>query len=188
MPYYTPYTSYTLIKIYTTTVWPRWSDDDDATLVGKLRWVKENGYQSNSGWKIEVWALCIEVLKDSPGPPKVADKVQDHWGNSGFGWDDGLKMVTASDNVWEAYLAHWHNREFVMRYLGHCALTILSNFTVDLGQVAFLLVRELFDKYKRHGIFGRQCNPGPNPENRHLLLVIHGSLGRWQSPQNCAQA
>ena len=23
---------------------------------------------------------------------------------SGFGWDDGLKMVTASDEVWEAYI------------------------------------------------------------------------------------
>ncbi|KAJ7509189.1 hypothetical protein B0H11DRAFT_1901329 [Mycena galericulata] len=60
----------------------RWSDDDDATLVSKLRWAKENGYQSDSGWKPQVWALCVEVLKDSPGPPKVADKVHDHWGNA----------------------------------------------------------------------------------------------------------
>ncbi|KAJ7466259.1 hypothetical protein B0H11DRAFT_2284693 [Mycena galericulata] len=101
----------------------RWSDDDDATLVSKLRWAKENGYQSDSGWKPQVWALCVEVLKDSPGPPKVADKVHDHWGNlkstyvtvktlhrqSGFGWDDGLKTVTASDDVWEAYLAKHPN-------------------------------------------------------------------------------
>ncbi|KAJ7506501.1 hypothetical protein B0H11DRAFT_2272238 [Mycena galericulata] len=101
----------------------RWSDDDDATLVSKLRWAKENGYQSDSGWKPQVWALCVEVLKDSPGPPKVADKVHDHWGNlkstyvtvktlhrqSGFGWDDGLKTVTASDDVWEAYLAKHRN-------------------------------------------------------------------------------
>ncbi|KAJ7851311.1 hypothetical protein B0H14DRAFT_2350369, partial [Mycena olivaceomarginata] len=28
---------------------------------------------------------------------------------SGFGWDDGLKMVTASDEVWELYLATHEN-------------------------------------------------------------------------------
>ncbi|KAJ6576148.1 hypothetical protein DFH09DRAFT_1311585 [Mycena vulgaris] len=81
-------------------------------------WLKEKGFQSDNGWKPQAWPHCIESLKDSPGPPKTADKIQDHWGNlksnfnvvyalrgaSGFGWDDGLKMVTATDEVWDTYL------------------------------------------------------------------------------------
>ncbi|KAJ7452560.1 hypothetical protein FB451DRAFT_1145210 [Mycena latifolia] len=96
-----------------------WSDPDNATLAGTLRRAKDKGYQSDNGWKPQVWALCVEDLKDSPGPPKLADKIQDHYGNlkaaflavkhlrelSGFGWNEGLKLVTASDDVWQAYLA-----------------------------------------------------------------------------------
>ncbi|KAJ7085990.1 hypothetical protein B0H15DRAFT_748921, partial [Mycena belliarum] len=94
----------------------------DTKLIDKMRWGKKQGFQSDSGWKPQLWAHCAEALKDSPGPIKTADKIQDHFGNvrkylkaaflavqslrqqSGFGWDDGLKMVTASDEVWAAYL------------------------------------------------------------------------------------
>ncbi|KAF8194055.1 hypothetical protein K438DRAFT_1469004, partial [Mycena galopus ATCC 62051] len=92
-------------------------------LVHKLRECKDLGMQSDSGWKPAVWSACAEVLKDSQGAEKTADKCQDHYTNlkgafnavrklrglSGFGWDDGLKMVTASDEVWELYLATHEN-------------------------------------------------------------------------------
>ncbi|KAJ7447667.1 hypothetical protein FB451DRAFT_1290103 [Mycena latifolia] len=85
-----------------------WSDPDNATLAGTLRRAKDKGYQlSDNGWKPQVWALCVEDLKDSPGPPKLADKIQDHYGNlkaaflavkhlrelSSFGWNEGLKLA-----------------------------------------------------------------------------------------------
>ncbi|KAJ7036435.1 hypothetical protein C8F04DRAFT_1258001 [Mycena alexandri] len=106
-----------------------WSTADDAVLIDKLRWAKDQGFQSESGWKPQTWAHCAEALKDSPGPKKTADKIQDHFSNaflwvqklrglSGFGWDDGLKLVTASDNVWDALLAktpkakHWRKTPF----------------------------------------------------------------------------
>ncbi|KAJ7506214.1 hypothetical protein B0H11DRAFT_1653115, partial [Mycena galericulata] len=57
-----------------------WSNSDDAILIGTLRKAKDQGYQSDSGWKPQVWALCVEALKDTAGPPKTADKIQDHYG------------------------------------------------------------------------------------------------------------
>ncbi|KAJ7878466.1 hypothetical protein B0H13DRAFT_1892632 [Mycena leptocephala] len=90
-----------------------WSSNDDAILIATLRKAKDEGFQSESGWKPQVWARCVEALKDSPGPLKTADKIQDHFGTvkgrfnavealvgaSGFGWDDGLKMVTATEET-----------------------------------------------------------------------------------------
>ncbi|KAJ7462980.1 hypothetical protein FB451DRAFT_1266486 [Mycena latifolia] len=99
-----------------------WSDPDNAMLAGTLHRTKDKGYQSDNGWKPQVWALCVKDLKDSPGPPKLADKIQDHMAMymmslkvvflmvkhlhelSGFGWNEGLKLVTASDEIWQAYL------------------------------------------------------------------------------------
>ncbi|KAJ7727819.1 hypothetical protein DFH07DRAFT_970033 [Mycena maculata] len=114
----------------------RWTDTDDALLVATLRQAKDNGLQADSGWKPTVWNLCTNTLKDSPGPAKTMDKIQDHWGKtvifwqilspwqlltllqlksafnlraatrnaSGFGWDEGLKMPTATAEVWDAYI------------------------------------------------------------------------------------
>ncbi|KAJ7435461.1 hypothetical protein B0H11DRAFT_1642771, partial [Mycena galericulata] len=93
---------------------------DDALLVATLRKAKDDGFRADSGWKPQTWARCVEALKDSPGPPKTAEKIQDHWGKtlksaykscsatrhaSGFGWDAGLKMPTATAEVWDAYIA-----------------------------------------------------------------------------------
>ncbi|KAJ7912870.1 hypothetical protein B0H13DRAFT_1505156, partial [Mycena leptocephala] len=91
----------------------------DATLITTLRKCKDDGLQSDSGWKPVTWTQCATALKDSPGPVKTATKCQDHFtkslkgafksvrevrGASGFGWDDGLKMVTAMPQVWDAYI------------------------------------------------------------------------------------
>ncbi|KAJ7816476.1 hypothetical protein B0H13DRAFT_2460060 [Mycena leptocephala] len=97
----------------------QWTDACDATLVTTLRACKDEGLQSDSGWKPVVWTRSADALKDSPGPVKTATKCQDHWGKSlkgsfkavreirgasGFGWDDGLKMVTATPEVWDALI------------------------------------------------------------------------------------
>jgi hypothetical protein len=102
--------------------------------VATLTAAKANGLQADSGWKPVVWQQCADALRDSPGHPKTSKKCQDHWGRSvslllisvtetdrrqlkkdfkdvqglrdlsGFGWDDGLKMVTATDAVWDDLL------------------------------------------------------------------------------------
>jgi hypothetical protein len=112
----------------------RWTSADDALIVATLTAAKANGLQADSGWKPVVWQRCADALKDSLGPPKTSKKCQDHWGRSvslllisvtetdrrqlkkdfkdvqglrdlsGFGWDDGLKMVTATDPVWDDLL------------------------------------------------------------------------------------
>ncbi|KAJ7059779.1 hypothetical protein C8F01DRAFT_1145629 [Mycena amicta] len=95
-----------------------WSDADDAIMVTTLLWGKENSYQTDSGWKPQVWPFVQTALTNSAGAPKMAPKCLDHWttlkkefnqvrtlrGLSGFGWDDGLKMVTAADDMWDRYI------------------------------------------------------------------------------------
>ncbi|KAJ7032513.1 hypothetical protein C8F04DRAFT_889266, partial [Mycena alexandri] len=58
----------------------QWRDADNSALVARMRKAKDEGFQSDSGWKPQVWQLCVEALKDSPGPPKTAEKIQDHYG------------------------------------------------------------------------------------------------------------
>ncbi|KAJ6522975.1 hypothetical protein DFH09DRAFT_827484, partial [Mycena vulgaris] len=55
-----------------------WSDADDRILIKILHKAKVDGFQSDSGWKPQVWALCVD-LKDSAGPPKTDEKIQDHY-------------------------------------------------------------------------------------------------------------
>ncbi|KAF7314853.1 Myb-like domain-containing protein [Mycena kentingensis (nom. inval.)] len=103
-----------------------WRDADDATAVAILRQCKDNGMQADSGWKPVVWTQVSVGLKDSPGPEKTPEKCRDHWGTlkanflevrellklSGFGWDDGLKMVTAVDDVWDRLLKVPGNKKY----------------------------------------------------------------------------
>ncbi|KIL55164.1 hypothetical protein M378DRAFT_42800, partial [Amanita muscaria Koide BX008] len=77
-----------------------WTLDDDKILLDVLREQKVAGNQSESGWKPQVWTAVAQALKDR-GKEKV-DKLQ-HL--SGFGWDNEKKLVTATEAVWEAYLA-----------------------------------------------------------------------------------
>ncbi|KAF8473098.1 hypothetical protein DFH94DRAFT_684535 [Russula ochroleuca] len=95
-----------------------WTDEDDAILVAVLAKQKQLGNSSDNGFKKSVWATSPKN-----DPPKVTNKCQDHWGNtlrlqlrknflevqalrnvSGFGWDDGIKTITASDRIWEDYV------------------------------------------------------------------------------------
>ncbi|KAJ6552892.1 hypothetical protein B0H19DRAFT_879593, partial [Mycena capillaripes] len=80
--------------------------------------------QSDNGWKPQVWPLCCDAVaaEKGKGGEKTAEKCADHWTKvtsfnevrelwalSGFGWDEGLKLVTASDDVWDAYLGKHEN-------------------------------------------------------------------------------
>ncbi|KIL59134.1 hypothetical protein M378DRAFT_56114, partial [Amanita muscaria Koide BX008] len=108
-----------------------WTLDDDKILLDVLREQKVAGNQSESGWKPQVWTAVAQALKDrgkeSKGE-KTATKCQDHFSNlkknykevdklqhlSGFGWDNEKKLVTATEAVWEAYLAvtRWRKTSF----------------------------------------------------------------------------
>ncbi|KAF8229798.1 hypothetical protein L208DRAFT_1177188, partial [Tricholoma matsutake] len=58
---------------------------------------------------------------------------------SGFGWDDGLKMVTASDEVWAMYLkmnpkaSCWHKTPFPL----HDDIHFLVHGVIATGAGAF---------------------------------------------------
>ncbi|KAJ7020363.1 hypothetical protein C8F04DRAFT_1318418, partial [Mycena alexandri] len=108
--------------------------------------------QSDSGWKPQVWNLCAEALKDTPGPPKTSQKIQDHWGKSlkaglksvravrgasGFGWDNERKMPTATAAVWDAYIAvsaaKWRSTPFPL----YDEILELVDGTIATGAGAF---------------------------------------------------
>ena len=54
----------------------KWSLVEDSTLVDVLEEEKENGGQSESGWKKSVWVAVAERLKNNHPmtPPKMPDK------------------------------------------------------------------------------------------------------------------
>ncbi|KAF9470918.1 hypothetical protein BDN70DRAFT_768221, partial [Pholiota conissans] len=97
---------------------------DDAILIRVLKQQKDLGNTSGAGWKQQVWhavAAALSTSEASKGAPKTAAKCSDHWSNvslkknfmdvhalrtaSGFGWDDGRKLVTASESIWQDKIA-----------------------------------------------------------------------------------
>ncbi|KAH9168569.1 Myb/SANT-like domain-containing protein, partial [Lactarius sanguifluus] len=100
-----------------------WSEADKATLVHTLASEKAKSNWGDNGPKKVAWTACEVALlgseKTSGGTPKTIQSTKNRWqrikqefetvkelrGLSGFGWDDAKKMVTATDEVWEAYLA-----------------------------------------------------------------------------------
>ncbi|KAH8978076.1 Myb/SANT-like DNA-binding domain-containing protein [Lactarius hatsudake] len=101
----------------------RWSEADEATLVHTLASEKAKSNWGDNGPKKVVWTACKVTLlgseKTSGGSPKTLQSIKNRWqrikqefeivkelrGLSGFGWDDAKNTVTATDEVWEAYLA-----------------------------------------------------------------------------------
>ncbi|KAF4617343.1 hypothetical protein D9613_006439 [Agrocybe pediades] len=98
-----------------------WTAQDDAAMVEVLKEQKNLGNQSGAGWKSQVWTMVETALlkvSQGKGSSKTAAKCSDHWSSlkkqflavhalrnaSGFGWDEGSNMVTASDSVWDTYL------------------------------------------------------------------------------------
>ncbi|KAJ7824883.1 hypothetical protein B0H14DRAFT_2299490, partial [Mycena olivaceomarginata] len=92
---------------------------DKIKLLDRLRWGKTNGFQADSSWKPQIWAYCAADLARTPGSEKTANKCKDQYQGikknftevhairnlSGFGWDEGLKLVTATQDVWDRLLA-----------------------------------------------------------------------------------
>ncbi|KAF9777305.1 hypothetical protein BJ322DRAFT_986067, partial [Thelephora terrestris] len=90
---------------------------EDRIIVKTLLAKKAAGNQAQSGWKSTVWSAVATELKKvavGGGAEKTASKCSDHHSNlkseymqvkrlrgmSGFGWDDGRKLVVADDEHW----------------------------------------------------------------------------------------
>lgn len=66
-----------------------WSAAEDACLMRVLRQEKDNGNQSDNGWKSSVWTACEAALANLPDDDmgkgyKTASKCSDHYGNVCF--------------------------------------------------------------------------------------------------------
>ncbi|KAJ7902591.1 hypothetical protein B0H14DRAFT_2286916, partial [Mycena olivaceomarginata] len=93
----------------------QWWDVDKTKLLDHLRWGKANAFQADSSWKPQIWAYCAADLARTTGGEKTANKCKDQYqgikknfsevhairGLSGFRWDEGLKLVTATQDVWD---------------------------------------------------------------------------------------
>ncbi|KZT18810.1 hypothetical protein NEOLEDRAFT_1026398, partial [Neolentinus lepideus HHB14362 ss-1] len=105
-----------------------WTEVDSRIMVRVLSKEKEDGKQADGGWKKGSWTAVVNELKkqgSTKDPAKTVQKCIDHWAVlkssfvavqrlwalSGFGWDDSQKIVTATDEVWDAYLAYAHWRK-----------------------------------------------------------------------------
>ncbi|KAJ3562714.1 hypothetical protein NP233_g9400 [Leucocoprinus birnbaumii] len=100
-----------------------WTDTENAVMCHVLVEQKEKGNQSGAGWKWQVWTIVSDTLAQEvmpKGPAKDATKCADHWTNlkksfnqvervrnaSGMGWDNALKICTATEEVWKALIAY----------------------------------------------------------------------------------
>ncbi|KAG2360527.1 hypothetical protein BDR07DRAFT_1260282, partial [Suillus spraguei] len=100
-----------------------WKSSVDAVLIATLLKEWEEGHQSDSGFKPKpLSSKTVEALKGSEktsgGVAKTSGSCHDHWGKlkkdfavikklqeqSGFDWDNTLKIVSAPPDVWEKYL------------------------------------------------------------------------------------
>ncbi|KAH9040660.1 hypothetical protein EDB85DRAFT_1924505 [Lactarius pseudohatsudake] len=104
-----------------------WHTADDATLIHTLTDQKAKKNWGDNNPKKVAWTVCEVALagseKNSGGTPKTANTIKNRWqrlkqeyevikelrGLSGFGWDDTKKLVTATAEVWDAYLAPRRN-------------------------------------------------------------------------------
>ncbi|KAH9012949.1 hypothetical protein EDB83DRAFT_2233518 [Lactarius deliciosus] len=101
-----------------------WHAATDATLIHMLTDQKAKKNWGDNNPKKVAWTVCEVALagseKNSGGMPKMANAIKNRWqqlkqeyevikelrGLSGFGWDDTKKLVTATAEVWDAYLAN----------------------------------------------------------------------------------
>ncbi|KAJ3742632.1 hypothetical protein DFH05DRAFT_1501517 [Lentinula detonsa] len=115
----------------------RYTDTDDMVLVDCV--IKHRGtFQTDSGFRPALWPIVLKTLLNdgsNVGGPKTSKKVADYFGSlkksyinvkwlrnrSGFGWDEGLTKVTATQEVWKALLddpsnkkkyGKWQNKPF----------------------------------------------------------------------------
>ncbi|KAG0697719.1 hypothetical protein DFH29DRAFT_1003501 [Suillus ampliporus] len=134
-----------------------WKSSNNAVLIATLLKEREEGHQSDSGFKLKSFIACAEALKGSEktsgGVAKTSGSCHDHWGKlkkdfavvkklreqSGFGWDNTLKIVTAPPDVWEKYLVThkkakvWRKKSFPL----YDSIQILIEGIVATGENVF---------------------------------------------------
>ncbi|KAL5480799.1 hypothetical protein ACEPAI_9739 [Sanghuangporus weigelae] len=100
-----------------------WNSHQETILLNVLKKAREAGLQSESGWKNTAFEQVVEALSgtesESGGSRKNVSQVKSRWQKfkseytivkklrnaSGFGWDSERGLVTASADVWDAYIA-----------------------------------------------------------------------------------
>jgi Myb/SANT-like DNA-binding domain len=97
----------------------KWTQEKQAWLVDMLLEADNNGKRSDNGWKKEAWEkIRVEFSERFHGNQYDVQTLKNGWfslrkaflmvktlrSQSGFGWDEGLQIVTASNDVWTAYL------------------------------------------------------------------------------------
>ena len=99
-----------------------WTPTRDAYLVELLTDQQNAGKRSDTGWKKEAWASVIGNFNERfalkytvPQCKSRLSQLKSQYNTvkkltelSGFGWDDVLHVVVASDEVWEKYIEVQH--------------------------------------------------------------------------------
>jgi hypothetical protein len=106
----------------------KWTSSQQSLLIDHLAKMKGEGNQAETGWKPIVWTSAAALLREhypDDIPEKDPVKCNECWsrlkkefkivktlrGLSGFGWDESKQIVTATDKVWEAYLAEKSHKD-----------------------------------------------------------------------------
>ncbi|KAG0691483.1 hypothetical protein DFH29DRAFT_1010956 [Suillus ampliporus] len=135
-----------------------WKSSDDAVVDSNTSEGTGGGVINlTQGFKPKSFVACAEALKGSEktsgGVAKTSGSCHDHWGKlkkdfiiikklweqSGFGWDNTLKIVTAPPDVWEKYLAThkkakvWRKKSFPL----YNSIQILVEGIVATGENIF---------------------------------------------------
>ncbi|XP_058079288.1 uncharacterized protein At2g29880-like [Magnolia sinica] len=97
----------------------QWTDKMDNSLVDALVEQVNMGLKSDIGFKPEAYKATIKAINDTCGIllenrhisnclrtlKRLYWAIKDLLNASGFGWDHDTKMVVATDDVWDGYLA-----------------------------------------------------------------------------------
>lgn len=109
-----------------------WDHDKNSFLLNCLQNAINERKQSNNGWKRDTWRRITFQLNARFGVNYTYDQLKNNWQNlrkkyilvkdirsqSGFGWDNEKMIATATDEVWDAYIAShpkaklWRNQAF----------------------------------------------------------------------------
>ncbi|KAH8102343.1 hypothetical protein DFH11DRAFT_1779430 [Phellopilus nigrolimitatus] len=172
----------------------KWTSANEATLVSTLKKAKDDGLQSENGWKTQVWQLVIEALRGSEvisgGAPKGVSQGKSRWqrlkseyqlvrnlrGQSGFGWDGELQLVTATADVWDSLIksnpkaSPWRKKNFPL----YEDMALLVDGIAPNGSNAFRPGREptggLLDEVLHPDLRDPEKNMSDNDEEVPMVL------------------
>ena len=97
----------------------RWTEDSLVTFLECLLVEKRQGNFTSTGFKSDAWTRICNSFNRRSGAAYNKAQLHNQYNslkkkysifeqlknNSGFGWDEERKMVTAPDDVWERYLS-----------------------------------------------------------------------------------